>query len=229
MALENGGILQAPGYSLGGQGLAVAGGPPVRILQLDADVEQNPQTVVLSINAVTQAPWGLVSDNRLQALLRWGSKSGGCEALFDVRNGCRVTLDASHITLSVQLVSAGIPATGSVKCIASVAYGSGSSGLPLTSTLAPQFLPAATNTAMIAVPNYAASARIFPNVLPVPGVTTGRVEFYSNDNAFVALVLQVADIFDTAPIPLVNGAQFFRIFNTGVTAYTAIPFFELIL
>ena len=225
----NGGILQAPGYSLGGQGLAVAGGPPVRILQLDADVEQNPQTVVLSINAVTQTAWGFVSDNRLQALLRWGSKSGGCEALFDVRNGCRVTLDAAHITLSVQLVSTAIPPVGSVKCIASVAYGSGSSGLPLTSTLAPQFLPPFTNTPMIAVPNYAASARIFPSVLPVAGITAGRVEFYSNDIAFAFLVLQVADIFGTTPIPLVNGAQFFRIFNTGATAYTAIPFFELIL
>jgi len=228
MAHENGGILQAPGYSLGGQGLAVAGGPPVRILQLDADVEQNPQTVVLSINAVTQTPWGILSDNRLQALLRWGSKSGGCEALFDVRNGCRVTLDASHVTLQVQLVSAAVPPVGSVKCIASIAYGSGSSGLPLTSTLAPQFLLAGTNTAFIAVPNYAASVRIFPSVLAVAG-TTGRVEFYSNDIAFAVQVLQIADIFSTSPIPLVNGAQFFRIFNTGATAYTSIPFFELIL
>jgi len=228
MAHENGGILQAPGYSLGGQGLAVAGGPPVRILQLDADVEQNPQTVVLSINAVTQTPWGLASDNRLQALLRWGSKSGGCEALFDVRNGCRVTLDASHVTLQVQLVTAAIPPTGSVKCIASIAYGSGSSGLPLTSTLATQSVLAATNTAMIAVPNYAASVRIFPSVQAVAG-TTGRVEFYSNDTVFLAQVMQIADIFATTSIPLVNGAQFFRVFNTGVTNYNVIPFFELIL
>ena len=232
MGAENGGILQAPGYSLGGRGIAIAGGPPVRILQLDADIEQNPQTVVVSINATTQSPFGGSSDHRLQGLLRWGSKSGGCEALFDVRHGARVTLDASHVTLQVQLVSTsffGGAITGSSRCIASIAYGSGASGMMLTLTLPPVFVPAGGVSAMIAIPGYAANVRFFSNALFAAGVVSGRAEIYTNDLLFAVQVAQVFDLFVAAQTPLVNGGEFFRIFNTGVADQVLTPYFELVL
>jgi len=230
---EEGGILCTPGYNLGGRaelamsasvipGLPAPTNPQQRILQLDADREQDPLVIAVSINAAVIIPFSINSDHRLQGTCRWGSKSGHGEIVFDIRHGCRMVLDASHVTLSAQLL--GLVGTGSYRINASVAYGSFAGPSSLTFTDASIGLLAGNTTSFLPIPQYARRAAIYSNSLTF----TGRAEFFTNNVGGAARSVFIPTN-NMEPIPIPNGAEFMRFTNTDVNAVSVTPFYELVI
>lgn len=216
-----GGILCSPGYNLGGKATVVTGGNPFRILQLDAQREQDPICVAVSINAQRGLPFGVGSDHRLQGTCRWGSKSGGGEIVFDIRHGCRMVLDASHITLDAQML--GSVGDGSYFVNASVAYGSFSGPSSLTFTEAPIGLLAGNSTSILPIPQYARRVAIYSN----SATFAGRAELFASSAGPTRQLFVPTN--NMTPIDLPNGLEFIRFTNTDANAVTITIFYELVL
>jgi hypothetical protein len=217
-----GGILCTPGYNLGGKADLVLGAQPLRLLQLDASREQDPICVAISINAAVLTAFGANSDHRLMGTCRWGSKSGGGEFVFDIRHGCRMVLDASHVTLQAQLL--GSVGGGSYRLNASVAYGSFSGPSSLTFTDASVGLLAGNTSAFLPIPQYARRIAIYSNSVTF----TGRAELFTNNAGGAARSIFVPTN-NMEPLPIPNGCEFVRFTNTDANAVSITPFYELVI
>lgn len=218
------GILCTPEYNLGGKALVSCDGKRHRILLLNADGQQDPLSICVSIDVKNKVPAIKDSTHRLLAKCDWGSYSGGGSVIFDLRHGARMTLDASHISLDV--FADGVDAQGEWLVVSSVTYGSFSGPSSLTFTEQPVLVNAGATSAKFAVPSYARRVAIYADL---SGVTRDALCYTSNDPAATP-IMRIPCTNGMEPVPLPNGIEFIEVVNTSVALNgTFTLFYELVI
>jgi len=219
------GILCAPGYDLGGRARVSAARPKARLLQLGAKSEQDPLTVAISIDVKPASPGGATSLYLLRGTCLWGSKSGQQLVTFDLRQGCRMTLDASHVTLDAELLVSG--AEDPVFDLhSSITYGSVSGPSSLTLTEPRIALGVGATSPRIAIPSYARRVAVYTTT----AAANYHADFYSSPIAAAPTLQRVPCSIGMEPLPIPDGVSFLDVSHTGgggVDLFTV--FFELVI
>lgn len=219
------GILCTPGYNLGGKALVRVDGKKHRILLLNAESEQDPLTVAVSLDAKMTSKPSLGSNHRLQATCSWGSKSGNGVVTFDVRHGCRMTLDASHITIDVTMPGTA-PDEVEYLVTSSITYGSVTGPSTLTFTEQPVLVNAGAASAKFAIPSYARRIAIYADAT----AATREAVLYTSDNGAATPIMRIPCTNGMEPVSLPNGVEFVEIVNTAaVLNATFTLFYELVI
>lgn len=223
------GILCSPGYNLGGKCVLTLNQPPQRILQLNAKSEQDPETIAISIDVKTLDPvvaGRAAPDYYLRGRCVWGSKSGQQDVTFDLRHGCRMTLDASHVMLEVFGVSTELPELASWRVHASVTYGSVSGPSSLTFSPLAQSLAVGATGAKIAIPSYARRFACYAN----DPAANYHADFYTTNAAGAPTEMRVTGSTNMVPVDVPNGLGFVDVSHTGGGGAVKFrPFFELVI
>lgn len=219
------GILHKPGYDLGGKATIGINSRPARILQLSADRDGDPYTVAIGIDVKTIVPAAATSDHLLRGKLLFGSKGGRGEVLFDLRNGVRVTVEASYISLDAFMV--GTPANvGEASFEVHSSVGQGTTNGPWSLAFSePRFsLAAGATSAIFAIPSYARRVACYSN-------TSGTwvIETLATNAGGAPVLQQFNGTQNMEPVQIPNGAQFVQVRNTGGGGIVASLFYELTL
>lgn len=219
------GILCSPGYNLGGKCVLTLNQPPQRILQLNAKSEQDPETIAISIDVKTLIAPAVGAVHLLRGRCVWGSKSGQQEIVFDLRHGCRMTLDASHIMLEVFGLSSA-PSEAQWRVHASVTYGSVSGPSSLTFTPPPQSLAVGATGAKIEIPSYARRFACYTN----DPAANYHADLYTSGAAGAPTNMRIAGSTNMVPVEIPNGLEFVDVSHTGGGGAVEFrPFFELVI
>ena len=163
------------------------------------------------------------SDHRAVGTCEWGSKRGGGSITFDLRHGCRMTLDASHVTLSAEML--GTVTGGKVRVAASIAYGSVTGPSSLTFTEAKTSLAAGLTSSSLPIPSYARRVAVITD--STAPLATGAFLPSSAVGAPVIGRFTVSNGMTAVDIP--NGAEFIQITNAAAVGANFWPFFELVV
>jgi hypothetical protein len=221
--LASQGLLCKPGYDLGGQGFLAVGLAPIRLLQISAEREQDPLVVAISIDVKTVEAFPAASDHRAIGRCEWGSKRGGGSIVFDLRHGCRMTLDASHVTLSAEML--GTVSGGKVRVASSIAYGSVTGPSSLTFTEATVSLAAGITSSPLEIPSYARRVAVFTD--SSAPLATGAFLTSDAGGATVIGRFSVSNGMEAVQIP--NGAEFIQLTNAAAVGANFTPFYELVV
>lgn len=220
------GILCAPGYDLGGRARLSGTRTNHRLLQLSAKSEQDPLTVVVSVDVKTAVPGTLGSVYRLRGRCLWGSKSGHQEAIFDLRHGVRMTLDASHVTLDSELIVIAGSAP-EFDLHSSITYGSASGPSTLTFTEPSVVLGIGATSPRVAIPSYARRVAVYAS----NAASNYHADLYTNTNPAAGTVQRIPCSIGMEPLPLPDGVEFLDVTHTGGGggADTFTVFYELVI
>lgn len=217
------GILHKPGYDLGGKGRLTVNATPTRILQLSADRDGDPYTVAIGVDVKALVDPPATSNHLLRGRLLFGSKGGKGDVTFDLRNGIRLTVEASYVTLSAFMVGT----TGSVgetafEIHSSIGQGTTNGAWSLTFTEPRITLGAGTASSILRIPSYARRVACYAN-------TTGtwQIEVLASAAGGAPVIQTIPCTLGMEPVEIPNGSQFIQIRNTGLAGLVVTPFYSL--